>query len=140
MTGKVITATCLCKCVRIEATLPAKSIGHCHCDNCRRAHGAGLWTWAAFPQDQIRIAAGRTELVSFVSDTEATRRFCRICGSTLTYESPRWPGLIDISVANFEEPLDAAPSGHVYADRSPDWCAIHDDLPQLGGESGSEPL
>ena len=140
MTDATVTSSCLCGCVRIEAALPVSHMGHCHCDNCRRAHGAGIWTWATFSTDQVRVVEGATELSKYVSDTDATRSFCRVCGSTLLYESPRWPGKIDLSVANIEGELGMSPSRHAYADRSPVWCPILDDLPQLGGESGMEPL
>ncbi len=140
MSEKTIHATCLCEHVRIEADLPTERVGHCHCVNCRRAHGAGIWTWAAFRPERVRIVSGEDALTRYVSDTEATRSFCSICGSTLTYESPRWPDILDISLANIREPLDGAPSRHAYADRSPSWCPILDDLPRLGGPSGQDPI
>lgn len=133
-----VEASCLCGHVRLQADLPPLRVGHCHCENCRRAQGAGVWTWAAFASDRVRVLSGEADLASYVSDTEATRRFCRVCGSTLTYESPRWPNLIDLSVANLDGPLGTAPSRHNYADRSPDWCPILDDLPRLGGATGQE--
>ena len=39
-----------------------------------------------------------------------------------------------------EEGVTLRPKVHVYADRAPDWCAIEDDLPRAGGETGVEPL
>jgi hypothetical protein len=140
MSPTTVVAACYCGVVRFEASLPTKRIGHCHCDNCCRAHGAGVWTWATFPADRVRVVAGGNDLVRYKSETEAVRSFCRVCGSTLTYESPRWPGVIDLSLANFLQPLDAVPASHNYADRSPDWLPILDDLPQYGGPSGVEPL
>ncbi len=140
MSPTTVAVACYCGAVRFEASLPTERIGHCHCDNCRRAHGAGVWTWATFPEERVRVVAGGDALVRYQSDTEAVRSFCRVCGTTLTYESPRWPGVIDLSVANFLEPLDAQPSRHAYADRAPDWLPILDDLPQYGGPSGDTPL
>ena len=140
MTTTSVRAACLCGRVEFEVELPPERVGHCHCDQCRRAHGAGVWTWATFTVDRVRVVSGAADLQAFQSTTGATRQFCRVCGSTLTYESPRWPGVIDLSVANFLEPLDAAPTHHSYADRSPVWCPILDDLPQRGGPTGTEPL
>lgn len=140
MAKKTVEASCLCKAVRLRAELPPLRVGHCHCVNCRRAHGAGFWTWAAFRTEQVEVIAGEPELARYVSDTAATRCFCRICGSTLIYSSPRWPGTIDLSVANFDGPLGMEPSHHTYAERAPAWCPILDDLPRRGGATGMEPL
>ncbi len=135
-----IIGHCLCKRVRLEATLPTNWVAHCHCHNCRRAHGAGVVTWAGFPTEQFRIAAGAEDLVRYVTDTAATRTFCRHCGTTMLFESPRWKGEVHVAVAVLDAELDRAPRGHAYADRSPAWCPITDDLPQYGGESGTESL
>ena len=140
MPETTVHTTCLCGNVKLEATLPPTHLGHCHCDNCRRAHGAGVWTYATFLRDQVRVVTGAEDLIGYTSDTEATRKFCRVCGSTLTYESPRWPDALDLSLANIQEPVAMVPSRHNYADRSPDWCPILDDLPRLGGPDGLTPL
>ena len=121
MSSNPVAVACYCGAVRFEVSPPAERMGHCHCVNCRRAHGAGVWTWATFPEDRVRVVAGGDELVRYQSDTQAVRSFCRVCGSTLTYESPRWPGVIDLSLANFLDPLDAQPSRHAYADRARDF-------------------
>ncbi len=140
MPYKTANATCLCGRVELEATLPPMHMGHCHCDNCTRAQGAGVWTYATFRSDQVRVVAGADHLIRYTSDTEATRQFCGVCGSSLTYESPRWPDTLDVSAANFREPLLMMPSRHNYADRSREWCPILDDLPQLGGDDGTTPI
>lgn len=140
MAETIVRGACLCGRVRFEAELPTKWVAHCHCDNCRRAHGAGVVTYAGFPSEQVRFVAGEEELTEYLSDTEATRRFCRHCGSTLSFSGPRWPGEVHLLVANLLDPLDKLPTAHAYADRSPEWCPILDDLPRYGGESGTEPL
>ncbi len=132
------TATCLCGSVELRIALPPKWVGHCHCVNCRRAQGAGVWTYATFTPDAVRVARGAGELTRYQSDTQATRQFCRRCGSTLTYESPRWPNTIDVSVGCVDGDLGVAPSKHMYADRSPQWCPILDDLPRYGGSHSEQ--
>ena len=139
-TTSPLHVSCLCGRVRITAVRPSKKAGHCHCDNCRRAQGAGVWTWVTFPAEAVHVERGEEDLRSYMSGTEAIRRFCGVCGSSLTFSSPRWPGLVDLSAANFEEPLDREPSHHTYADRSPEWCPILDDLPRRGGAGGMQPI
>ncbi|MFQ5503979.1 MAG: GFA family protein [Planctomycetota bacterium] len=134
----IVRGACYCGQVRFEVELPPHFVSHCH--NCRRAHGAGFVTWAGFEGTQFRILEGEADLERYKTETEATRSFCRICGSTLLFESPRWAGEVHVAVANLVDELDEMPSGHAYADRSPDWCPITDDLTRYGGESGTERL
>ncbi|MFN7972815.1 MAG: GFA family protein [Acidobacteriota bacterium] len=139
MSDKTVRGACYCGAVAYEADLPSKFVCHCHCKNCQRAHGAGVVTWTGFKRPQFRLTSGET-LRRHVTDTGATRSFCGTCGTPLFYESPRWAEDIHIAVATLLDPIDAPPKAHVYADRSPAWCPINDDLPRYGGESGTEPL
>jgi hypothetical protein len=125
--------------VQIEVTLPSIECTHCHCSNCRRAHGAAFVTFVGFPTDQFRVSSGDDRRVRYLTETGATRSFCSVCGSTLTYESPRWPGEVHVALANLEWPIDKSPGDHIYVDHKAPWWEIHDSLPQRGGETGLEP-
>lgn len=136
----VVRGSCYCGRVQYQASLPTLWVAHCHCDNCRRAHGAGFVTYAGFAADGVRFTAGEDQLTEHHSETQATRRFCRHCGSTVSFQGPRWEGEVHLVVANLLDPLDKPPGGHAYADRAPAWCPITDELKRFGGESGTEPL
>jgi hypothetical protein len=140
MPDATMSGACLCGAVRFEVEPPSRSVCHCHCNNCRRAHGAGVVTWAVFPERALRLTRGEQTLRRYLTETGATRSFCGTCGSPLFYASPRWPGEVDVAVACLDGPPDQLPSGHTYADRAPAWCPIQDALPRYGGESGSQPL
>lgn len=118
---------------------PSLFCAHCHCDNCRRAHGAAFVTWVGFPVTGCRITAGEAALRRFRTDTGATRSFCRRCGSTLFYEGPRWPDEIHVALANLEGEIDRAPALHVYVDHKASWWEIPEGLPRRGGPTGVEP-
>jgi len=135
-----LTAACLCGRIKLELTLPSRWVAHCHCNNCRRAHGAAFVTWAGFDEKQVRCVAGESELVHFDTDVQSRRSFCNRCGSTLLFGGERWPGEVHVAVGNIEGQLDREPAVHAYADRAVSWCPILDDLPKRGGESGTEPL
>ncbi len=129
---------CLCGSVKFELTLPSKFCSHCHCQNCRRAHGAAFVTYAGFRKEQLRLS-GEERLTRYVTKTGATRSFCSRCGSTLFYEGPRWAEEVHVALSNLSDAIDRAPDAHVYVDQRADWYEIHDSLPQYGGESGMEP-
>ena len=86
------------------------------------------------------VEKGEDELVRYDSSARAWRRFCRRCGSTLTFEGERWPGEVHVVVANLDGPLDRAPQAHSYFDCAVEWVRPADDLPRLGGETGNQPL
>ena len=90
--NKTVQGGCLCGAVRFELQLPSKWCAHCHCSMCRRAHGAGYVTWAGFASDHFTLLQGDHHLRWFESSPGARRGFCRTCGSTMLFESRRWPG------------------------------------------------
>ena len=115
------TGSCHCGAVRFVARLPSRFVAHCHCESCRRAHGAAFVTWAGFPSDQVEVVAGHDALATHVSSPGTARRFCRACGTKLFFASERWPGETHVVLAAFAEPLDRAPSGHAFWDEHVDW-------------------
>jgi hypothetical protein len=133
-----VEGACLCGVVRFAVSLPSRFCAHCHCPNCRRAHGAAFVTWAGFKGEQVRLLAGVDQLCTYLSDSGATRSFCSQCGSPLFYESPRWPGEVHVALASLSGPIDRQPTAHVYVDDRAPWWHIADTLPQYGGESGME--
>jgi len=52
------------------------------------------------------------------------------CGTSLTFESTRWPDDIHLMVGNFDNPADFTPQCHVFAGERLPWLHIADDLPQ----------
>jgi len=75
---------------------------------CRRAHGAGYVTWLAVPRGQFSLDKGDEQLVRFRSSHHGTRSFCGRCGSTLFCETTHYPDMVDIVLANMNDPIDRA--------------------------------
>jgi hypothetical protein len=136
--GEVREGGCYCGAVRFEVTLPTRFCAHCHCDNCRGAHGAAFVTWAGYPDAQFRLTAGEDVLRRYETETGATRSFCGRCGTTLLYQSPRWAGEVHVARNNIEGDIDRLPGAHVYVDHGASWFEITDDLPRYGGKTGTE--
>ncbi len=136
--SETVRGACLCGAIRFEAKLPSKFCAHCHCSNCRRAHGAAFVTWVGFRSSQLRFTHGAAELRDYDTDTEARRSFCGKCGTTLFYRGPRWDDEIHVTRASIEDEIDRAPGGHVYVDHAASWWSIDDQLPQCGGDDGMQ--
>ncbi len=135
-----VTGSCLCGAVRFSVRLPTLFCAHCHCSMCRRSHGAGFVTWFGVRRAQFSIEAGGSHLTRFQSSDHGTRSFCSRCGSSLLFESTRYPERVEIVLANMDGMIDHQPEVHVYFDDHASWIVAGDDLPRLGGATGMEPL
>jgi len=129
-----------CGAVRFAIRLPLLFCGHCHCSMCRRAHGAGYVTWMGVAADRFTLLSGTADLVAYRSSDHGTRSFCRLCGSSLLCTSTRHPEVIDVVLANLDDPAGIAPQVHIYFDDRAPWVHVEDGLPRLGGPTGTEPL
>lgn len=112
---------CHCGAVRFVARFPSRFVAHCHCESCRRAHGAAFVTWVGFPSAQVTITHGAGDLATHESSPGTHRRFCRRCGTKLFFESTRWPGETHVVLAAFDDPVDREPGGHAFASEHVAW-------------------
>lgn len=121
---------CQCGAVRFVVTLPSKWVAHCHCQYCRRAHGAPLVTWAGFERAQFALADGSKKPRWYASSPGARRGFCPTCGSPMLFESKRWPGEVHVARALIAGALDKPPAAHVFYESHVPWLDINDALPK----------
>lgn len=112
---------CHCGRVRFVARFPSRFACHCHCESCRRAHGAAFVTWIGFPSTQVTVTEGADHLVAHESSPATLRKFCSACGSKLFFESARWAGETHVALAAFDDPVDRMPEGHAFFDEHVRW-------------------
>jgi hypothetical protein len=136
----IFSGGCLCGALRFEVTPPTRWCAHCHCSLCRRAHGAAFVTWFGVLRPQFDLVSGAEHLTWYQSTPQARRGFCSQCGSTLFFEGERWSDETHITLASMDGPIDRAPKAHVFFDSHAEWVEPGDDLPRLGGATGTEPL
>jgi hypothetical protein len=118
---------CHCGRVRFVARFPSRFACHCHCESCRRAHSAGFVTWIGFKSPQVTVEAGVEDLVAHESTPGTQRKFCRVCGTKLFFESTRWGGETHVALAAFDEPVDRAPEGHAFFEEHVAWISWPQD-------------
>lgn len=113
---------CLCGRVRFTADGDPVLKAWCHCPSCRRAAGASVVAWATYPMEGVRFT---TESLSrYESSPGAIRGFCTNCGTSLSYEGEVMPGLIDLTIASFDEPATLAPDIHIWNRYRLPWQAL----------------
>jgi hypothetical protein len=120
-----LSGGCSCGLVRIELTPPTLFASYCHCESCRRVHGAPFVAWTAVPRHAFVIASGGEAITEYASSPGVVRTFCRRCGSPLFYEGEAAPDRIYVPVAildGLDRPLDSHVS---YEERAPWLAGIH---------------
>jgi hypothetical protein len=120
---------CLCGAVRFTARTPTLFCVHCHCEWCRRAHGAAFVTWIGVPDDRFELTAAET-LKWYASSEQSKRAFCTECGTTIFFRSTAAPGEIHIARACVPGPIDREPRAHIFFDAHVPWLNVADELPK----------
>jgi hypothetical protein len=87
----MLTGSCLCGAIAYEADADPARIVHCHCQTCRKAHGAAVSSVTAVPRERFRWTRGSELLGAFESSPGKFRRFCTRCGSHLMAERVAQP-------------------------------------------------
>lgn len=87
-------------------------------------------TWFGVELAQFRLTAGAGELLRYASSPGAARSFCSRCGSSLFFESARWPGEVHVVLANLDGELDRTPQAHVFWETHVTWAVPGDELPR----------
>ena len=135
--SSVFEGGCLCGRVRYRATGTPTRPSHCHCETCRRASGAAFVSWATFRAQDFTFVSG--EPARFDSSTIAYRRFCRDCGTQLTFNFHRSPESVDVTLASLDHPAAIQPLDHIWTKRQIVWIRLDDGLPRFAEsrESGA---
>jgi hypothetical protein len=122
---------CLCGAVRFSAEPPVLFSAHCHCEWCRRAHGAAYVTWLGASDSTFRITDGEGVLRWYRSSDKSERGFCSACGTTLFFRSTLAPGEMHIALACVDEAERFPPKAHVFWDAHATWNDGAESLPKL---------
>ncbi|WP_263138506.1 GFA family protein [Pseudomonas sp. RIT-PI-AD] len=125
----MLTGSCLCGAVAYTLGAPLASATHCHCSQCRKAHGAAFATYASVPKTALRFTRGAERVRTFNSSPGVARTFCDQCGATLQWMEVDSDSTC-IALGTLDSPLGPIPQTHIFVDSKADWFAIRDGLPQ----------
>jgi len=128
MSANELEGGCLCGAIRFRVSGESSNRCCCHCRSCRLASGAPFVAWATYPCEAFRVTSGK--LAQHVSSADASRGFCAVCGTSISYAHAARPGQIDVSVATLDEPAALAPEFHIWVSHKIPWLALEDGLPR----------
>jgi hypothetical protein len=100
-------------------------MGHCYCEDCRKASGSGFIPFIGFQSSQLHFS-GETRSFSCKSagGTNAVRNFCSSCGSLI------FGGVIGsgtgftLYAGSLDQPSLFKPSVAIFTRGRPDWAII----------------
>ena len=104
------TGGCLCGKVRFVASGRPYRVGICHCQDCRKFHGALFHASAVFPQEAVTIEGETRDY--------AGRFFCPHCGSSVFSRSA---DEIEVNLGSLDAPDQLRPTYELFTIRRESW-------------------
>lgn len=134
----MLSGSCLCGGVRYESRGPAGPLLNCHCETCRKAHGAAFSTTTRVPREGFRWTTGEEILSSYESSPGKRRFFCSRCGSQLIAAWDSEAEII-IRVGSLDTDPGSKPVLQIWTDLKAPWYELDAHLPTIprGRERGS---
>ncbi len=124
----MLSGGCFCGAVRYQASGQVSNATNCHCEICRRTTGAPCVAWLSVPVAGFRLVRGAP--ARFRSSDHATRTFCPICGTQLTFSDDLAPDELDITTCSLDDPAAVAPRDHTFTASQLPWLRLADALPR----------
>ena len=119
---------CVCAAIRYELDAPIERLVNCHCQFCRRAHGAAFVTTSPVPSRCLRITRGEEQLAR-----REGRFFCRECATRLFNRASAHGGVTALIVTTLDIEPSLAPSAHLNLESKAPWYEILDEAPRFDG-------
>lgn len=99
---------------------------------CRKFHGSAFATFAEIQKSGFRWLSGESDLKSYTASNKSVRRFCRHCGSSMTFEASNSDGgKIELALGTLDTPVPHSPDAHIFIASKAGWYDIQDGLPQF---------
>ena len=111
------TGSCLCGKIHIVAHGAPIRVGVCHCMDCRKHHGAGLFAAAIFESRNVAIA-GETHHYQ-------GRHFCPNCGSSVFAKSE---DEVELHLGTLDAPNQFVPTYEIWTTRRENWLPLFQSM------------
>ena len=125
----MIHVSCLCRNVTYQIDGHLGTITHCHCTECRKAHGAAFSTVSNVLIDEFQFTSGTELLRSFESSPGKRRYFCVQCGSQIyAYREGQKHYILRLGTLD-DDPGNRA-INHIWVREKAPWYEMDKMLPQ----------
>ena len=122
---------CLCGAVRYEVDADIALTFSCHCQYCRRAHGAAFVPLAMVATRDLHFIAGEDAIVEYETSGVGRRGFCGRCGTRLYNKDADFAEALTLVAGTLDEELREPPALHLNLESAAPWYEICDGRPQF---------
>lgn len=129
----VVEGSCLCGSVRYEVEIMEDKIFNCHCQYCRKAHGADYVTVAFAKGSTLKLMDEKGVFKEHENAIGGFRGFCADCGTRLMNYGPDKNVYLSIALSTVDTPLDIKPAAHANTESKARWCEPYPGIPQFPG-------
>ncbi len=115
--------SCLCGSVSFEVSGDIEQVIHCHCEMCKKAHGAAFASFGVVAQNDFQWF-GQENIAVFNSSAEVDRKFCKNCGSSLQwhkYNDSFNEGRISFALGLLDSTFTPREEVHYYEGKKASW-------------------
>ena len=116
-----------CTAIRYEATDQPYNRTICHCTTCRTTTGAPCVAWFSVNRSDFQCTQGVP--TQYRSSGHATRTFCAICGTQLTFIHDTSAEEIDITTCSLDALANVGPQDYTFTASQVPWLKLADGLP-----------
>jgi len=127
---RAYTGSCACGVIQYRIEGELGRIVNCHCQRCRKWHGAAFRTRAAVSESDFEWTLGEELLSRWESSENVTKVFCSRCGSPLISIRKNQPWVIAVALGTLNEDPGRGPEFHIFVGSKAAWHKILDELPQ----------
>eukprot|EP00746_Dinoflagellata_sp_MGD_P043865 gnl/MRDRNA2_/MRDRNA2_206785_c0_seq1.p1 gnl/MRDRNA2_/MRDRNA2_206785_c0~~gnl/MRDRNA2_/MRDRNA2_206785_c0_seq1.p1 ORF type:complete len:212 (-),score=23.12 gnl/MRDRNA2_/MRDRNA2_206785_c0_seq1:38-673(-) len=127
---------CLCGAIQFTVEEAPYRMMHCHCNMCKRQGGGAFITWAAFADHTIRYFSGEHIVKTYQSSTFGYRRFCPLCGSTISLNYHGQPGTTWLTAGSLEGDVGCCPDSHIMLNYKAPWYDLTEHVLHRFPEGG----
>lgn len=126
----MLSGSCLCGAVAYEVDAEAGPVIHCHCQSCRKTHGAAFSSIMAVPREHFRFVRGEELLSTFESSPGKSRKFCSRCGSHIVAQRDQASVTI-LRLGCLDTPIEARDACHIWRSDGASWYDPKVELPEF---------
>ncbi|MBR9868730.1 MAG: GFA family protein [Oceanospirillales bacterium] len=124
----MIQGSCLCGNVKYRISSQPGAIVHCHCQTCRKAHGAAFSSVSAVLDENFHLLSDGG-LKSFESSPGKHRFFCPECGTQIYAKRDNTPHII-LRLGSLDDDPEVAEEKHIWVSQKAPWYTIKNNLPE----------
>jgi hypothetical protein len=125
---------CLCGALRYELEGEPLYMGHCYCEDCRKASGSGFIPFMGYASGKVRFSGEpRTFRSKAANGNVAARNFCSLCGGLVFGGEIGKTESFTIYAGSLDDPTPFSPTVAIFVRGRPDWAVIPKGIEQFDG-------